>query len=397
MTKPGDDTSGLRRRTFLATSAAAVGAVGTASVIEAAAAGQPVEAEPHAPAKRPYNGPYVRRAPEPRRLPPRRDRRRHDLPRRHRLPLARLAPPQARRLQRAVRLRGAARQGLARHGPRARRPGAGLEALRRQGRRQRPRRCLVRPAAVPRGELPRALPVRHGHPGRPQGAAAGGDHRLEPVRAGRRRRLVACRSPRSSTASRTRATAPGGGLLLERAQLHGGRKANEGGARGAGRVRALGRRAGRTRRGKRRASASGRRPGGEGQPRLVPRRLVRPADAGVEGRRRGRVLRAPGRDRGRARARARRSSCRSPSRPAQRRRSPCGWRGTSGRRTCASARIAWRWPDAAAAGTYRPWYAGRFCSIDEVDRLLARALRDAAREGGRASATASTTRRCRRR
>ncbi len=59
MTKPGDDTSGLRRRTFLATSAAAVGAVGTASVIEAAAAGQPVEAEPHAPAKRPYNGPYA--------------------------------------------------------------------------------------------------------------------------------------------------------------------------------------------------------------------------------------------------------------------------------------------------------------------------------------------------
>jgi uncharacterized protein (DUF608 family) len=59
MTKPGDDTNALHRRTFLATSAAAVGAVGTAAVIEAAAAGQPVEAEPHAPAKRPYNGPYA--------------------------------------------------------------------------------------------------------------------------------------------------------------------------------------------------------------------------------------------------------------------------------------------------------------------------------------------------
>ena len=59
MTKPGDDTSGLRRRTFLATSAAAVGAVGTASVIEAAAPAGAGEAEPHVPAKRPYNGPYA--------------------------------------------------------------------------------------------------------------------------------------------------------------------------------------------------------------------------------------------------------------------------------------------------------------------------------------------------
>ena len=59
MTKAGDDTNGLRRRTFLATSAAAVGAVGTASVIEAAAPSRPDEADPRASTKRPYNGPYA--------------------------------------------------------------------------------------------------------------------------------------------------------------------------------------------------------------------------------------------------------------------------------------------------------------------------------------------------
>jgi uncharacterized protein (DUF608 family) len=58
MTNPDGKTGGLRRRTFLTTSAAAVGAVGTTSVIEAAALGQPAKADAQTAGKRPYNGPY---------------------------------------------------------------------------------------------------------------------------------------------------------------------------------------------------------------------------------------------------------------------------------------------------------------------------------------------------
>ena len=57
MTNSDEKAGGLRRRTFLATSAAAVGAVGNASAVEAA--GGRANKEPAAPAKRPYNGPYT--------------------------------------------------------------------------------------------------------------------------------------------------------------------------------------------------------------------------------------------------------------------------------------------------------------------------------------------------
>jgi uncharacterized protein (DUF608 family) len=52
-------TSGLRRRTFLATSAAAVGAVGTTGVVETAAPDRPAKADTPGAGKRPYNGPYA--------------------------------------------------------------------------------------------------------------------------------------------------------------------------------------------------------------------------------------------------------------------------------------------------------------------------------------------------
>jgi uncharacterized protein (DUF608 family) len=58
MARPEDGTSGLKRRTFLATSAAAVGAVGASGVAEAATPGRPAK-DTAAPPKRPYNGPYA--------------------------------------------------------------------------------------------------------------------------------------------------------------------------------------------------------------------------------------------------------------------------------------------------------------------------------------------------
>ena len=179
----------IKRREFLQLSGA--GAVATRATLEPA----PEKKPPTAKARSEAAGPRLqrrlhRRAPEPRGLPAGRHRRGHDLPGRHGRALARLAAQPARGFQRAAACsRRSASRASADVGPRARRAGAGLEALRRA------RAPATAPAArrygLPRfreRHVPRALPVRDGRrwPIRRR-AARGRDHRLEPVRAGRRR------------------------------------------------------------------------------------------------------------------------------------------------------------------------------------------------------------------
>ena len=225
---------------------------------------------------------------------------------------------------------------------RARRAGAGLEALRPAGhgqRRRRARRSACRGSARPtfRARVSRSARVTLARPGR---AAGGRDHRLEPLRAGRRRQ----RQPAGGRAriplhqpdrrSRSRRCSPG----TRRTSWPSARtprrcKSAPGGFvlwSGPGKDKPLG---------GRRLLGHRRRSGGQGQPRLVPRRLVRPADHGLEGHRRRRVLSS-----GRRSPRAAPSPgatlfvpfTLAPRRGEDDRR--CGWPGTSARRTCASAR-----------------------------------------------------------
>ena len=99
----------------------------------------------------------------------------------------------------------------------------------------------------------------------------------------------------------------------------------------------------------------GRRSGGEGEPRMVPRRLVGPAHDGVERGRPGCLLRSGARRRREGEPPARRSSCRSRSPPVRPGRSSCASPGTWAGRISASARTRKRGrrPDRALARTRR--------------------------------------------
>ena len=241
-----------------------------------------------------------RRSPEPHRVPARRPRRRHGVPGRHRRVLARLAAPPARRLQQPADVRRARREGASRARAGAGSTGARVEAVRRPGHRQRRRRHLLRPAAPRQRHVPGPLPVRDGGDARSTTPARGHADRLEPVRAersrwlepARRRSRVSDRQPRPDPARRR--------LLVPRPQLHGrprrpqAVRALDGGFElwgGAGQGQAVG---GGQLRGRRRRAGDDRRP------RLVPRRLVGSADADVEGGDRCRDRRASAGDRGAA-------------------------------------------------------------------------------------------------
>ena len=317
----------IGRRTFLETSVAAVGAVSAAGTPAGAAAEEQSRPSSGVAARRPYNGAYTGEHLNRVAFPLGGHRRRDDLPRGHGRPLARVAAAQARGLQRAVRLRGAARQGRRRRVARvlegpvpswklfgaAGQPATGAAA----------RRTACRASA--RRRFARALPVRHGDAcDDPQGAAA---RSSSPAGARSSRATPTarpCRWPALEYAFANTSDRPLEAVFSFNARnFLRGRQGEAGGARGAGRLRALVGRAGRARRGTRRSfcarvddpaakvNAAWFR-GGWFDPLTLAWKDV--AD--------GRLLRARRRStEGGAGAGRRRSSSRSRSRPAQRRRS----------------------------------------------------------------------------
>ena len=278
-------------------------------------------------------------------------------------------------------------------GARPRGPGAELEDVRPQGLRQRVRGRDLGPAPVRPRSLRGPLPVRQGDAHRRRASPEGGDHGLEPVRGGRSRQLEpALRGPRVPAREPHRAR-PGRGLLVERPQLHGGGEGREGGARDPRRLRSLGRRREGEAVGRRLLLREDGRRRGPGEPRLVPGRVVRRPDPRLEGRRGGRLLRAPARLRGAAFAGRQRVRAVHASRPAPRRRSWCSSRGTWGRATCGSEtirRTTSPWASAATAPGTRSATRGSRRRRSRGGRATPRCARRPP-----ASRTASTTRRSR--
>ncbi len=210
MSSKRKDDASLQRRDFLKVSAATVGAIGAGGIAgpQADAAAPQTAAEKPSPAptpaRRAYNTEY-------------RDEHLNRVAfplggmgagmiclEGTRRPVPRLAPQQAGGLQRALHLRGhrrsRARSKIARvlEGPV---PGWKLFGQPGTG-----NGAGGTSFGLPRfreAALPRALPLRHGHAPTSQSPAGGRDHRLEPLRAGRRRQRRACRWPPWSTASRT--------------------------------------------------------------------------------------------------------------------------------------------------------------------------------------------------
>ena len=158
------------------------------------------------------------------------------------------------------------------------------------------RRRDVRPAPLPLARVPGSLPVRDGCARGRRGAAKGRAHRLEPVRARRRGQLVPARGAAleyrfANPARRPEASSPSTPATSWRSRRARRPCAPCPAASCSGA-------AARRRPWDEAPSACGRRCRARVQSRLVPRRLVRPPDAGVEGRRGGRLLRPRGRRRG---------------------------------------------------------------------------------------------------
>ena len=227
----------------------AVGSLGAAPAAEFGHAPQPpprgsqdrARAEPAGPA--PLQQRILRRASEPGRVSAGRHRRGHDLPGRHRRALACLAAQPARGVQRAVRLRRhlasranapsrACWKARCRAGSSSARPAPATAPA------ARPTACRASPRPPSRpGSLSACVTLTD-----PQLPLSVETHRLEPVRARRRRQFQPAGRGVGIPVHQPQQEPGRGGVFVQRQELHGQRRQPAGGAAGRRRVHPLGRR-----------------------------------------------------------------------------------------------------------------------------------------------------------
>ena len=172
-------------------------------------------------------------------------------------------------------------------------PVPGWKLFGHAGQRQRRGRDVVRPAAVPQGRLHRAVSLRRRATGRQPGPAGGRADRMEPLRAGRRRLFEPAGGRLGIPFHEPDRGDSRGGLLVQRQEFRGGRREPSCGKGHDRRLHSLGRRRKEGPLGRTGAVGNGERTGRPRQLRLVPRRLVRSLDHGLERRGRGGLLRSP--------------------------------------------------------------------------------------------------------